>query len=426
MTQSKRLQELRAQRAQIGTDLRRLVDEHPGDKWTADCTAKYDNALAAIDTIDGEIKRIETALQINDAVRESLDQRAGNNGTSDQRAQDEAEGEMRVFLDWARNGLQGLTPEQQTIARQRMAPVQGAGVGTGAAGGFTVPQEFLALLETAMRAYGGMREVATIISTDSGADMPMPTNNDTGNSGSIIAENTAQSTVDVTFGQIILRAFMYTSGIVPVSYQLLQDTAFDIGAWLATQLGTRLARIENNHFTVGTGVATQPQGIANASVGLTIGHTLATGNTLGFTYLGLVSAEHSVDPAYRRSPACRWMMSDTALRQVRLILDSQNRPIFVPGYTIGNDAVGGAPDTLMGYRISINQDMPVPAANARSIAFGDFSKYFIREVRGTQVVRLNERFADALQVAFFGYQRVDGRIIDAGMNPIRLLQNSAT
>lgn len=427
MKLQQRLQALRAERDTAATALRTLVEDRTGQEWRAEDTAKYDNGLKDIDRIDAELDRVEKALRIDAASQSALDQRAGRQDISDQAAQDQAASEMATFLAWARNGMEALTPEQRVIARQRLAPVQGAGVGTGAAGGFTVPQEFLAVLETALRDYGGMREVATVIRTASGADMPMPTNNDTGNSGSIIAENTAQSVLDVSFAQVILRAFMYTSGIVPVSYQLLQDTAFDMGTWLAKQLGTRLARIENNHFTLGTGAATQPQGIANATVGLTIGHTLPAGNTTGFTYPGLVNIEHSVDPAYRRQPSTRWMMSDTALRQVRLIVDGQSRPIFVPGYTAGPGAgVGGAPDTLMGYRIVINQDMPVPAANARSIAFGDFSRYYIREVQGIQVVRLNERFADALQVAFFGYQRVDGRIVDAGTNPIRLGQNSAT
>jgi HK97 family phage major capsid protein len=421
-----RLQALRAERDTAATTLRQHVETKTGNGWTADDTAKYDAGLSDIDRIDAEIDRIEKVIKTESAVNQALDRRAGTRDISDQRAQDEANAEMAVFMGWLKNGMQGLTPEQQAVAQRHLTTVQGAGVATGAAGGFTVPQEFLAVLETSMRAYGGMRDVATIIRTASGADMPMPTNNDTSNSGSIIAENTAQSVLDVTFGQVILRAFMYTSGIVPVSYQLLNDTAFDMGTWLANQLGLRLARIENNHFTLGTGVATQPQGIANATVGLTIGHTQATGGATGYTYPGLVTLQHSVDPAYRRMPNCVWMMSDTALRQVRLIVDTQNRPIFVPGYTIGNDAVGAAPDTIMGHRLVINQDMPVPAANARSVAFGDFSKYFIREVQGIQVVRLNERFADALQVAFFGYQRVDGRILDAGTNPIRLLQNSAT
>ena len=138
MSQSKRLQELRATRAQIGSDLRRLVDENPGDKWTADCTANYDNALQGIDKIDAEIGRIEKALKVADAVSASLDQRAGDASISDQRAQDQAESEMAVFRNWMRDGMQNLTPEQQVIARQRMAPVQGAGVGTGAAGGVSV------------------------------------------------------------------------------------------------------------------------------------------------------------------------------------------------------------------------------------------------------------------------------------------------
>jgi HK97 family phage major capsid protein len=426
MKLQQRLQALRAERDTAATTLRNHVEAKSGKDWTADDTAKYDAGLSDIDRIDAELDRIEKVLKTETAVSAALDHRAGTRDISDQRAQDEANSEMAVFMGWLKGGMQALTPDQQIVAQKRLSTVQAAGVSTGAAGGFTVPQEFLAVLETALREHGGMRQVSTIIRTASGADMPMPTNNDTGNSGAIIAENTAQSVSDVTFAQVILRAFMYTSGIVPVSYQLLQDTAFDMGTWLAGQLGTRLARIENNHFTLGTGAAAQPQGIANASVGLTIGHTLPTGNATGFTYAGLVQLQHSVDPAYRRLPGCVWMMSDAALRQIRLVLDSQNRPIFVPGYTIGNDAVGGQPDTIMGHRIVLNQDMPVPAANARSVAFGDFSRYYIREVQGIQVVRLNERFADALQVAFFGYQRVDGRIVDAGTNPIRLLQNSAS
>lgn len=420
MTLQARLQALRAERDKAATVLRQLVEDTVGKAFDADCQAKYDNGLKDIDRIDAEIGRVETALKIDAAVKSTLDQR----DLPGQQAQDKASQEMKAFLAWCKQGLSDMDPDLAPVARRRIGVVEGAGVSTGAGGGFTVPQEFLAVLETALRDYGGVRQVATIINTATGADMPMPTNNDTAVSGAIIAENTPQNTQDVTFAQITLRAFMYSSGIVPVSYQLIQDTAFDMGTWLANQLAIRLGRIENTHFTVGTGAATQPQGIANPTVGATIGHVLPTGNTTGFTYTGLVSLEHSVDPAYRRN--ARWMMSDIAVRQVRLILDSQNRPIFVPGYTGDSAAVGGQPDTLMGRPLVINQDMPVPAANARSIAFGDFSKYFIRQVQGAQVVRLNERYAEALQVAFFGYQRVDGRIIDAGTNPFRLLQNSAT
>ena len=425
MSYSSKLQALRGQRNQVAGDLRRLVDEHPGEAWTSDCVAKYDGGLAQIDSIDAEITRIERVVSIEAAASGALDRRAGTQGISDQRAQDQASEEMQAFMAYLRVGMAEMPENLRAVARQRFASPQGAGVGTGAAGGFTVPQEFLAVLESAMRAFGGVLEVATVINTDGGADMPMPTNNDTAAVATILAENTAMAVADVTFGQVMLRSNMYASGLVPVSYQLMQDTAFDLGTWLATRLGERLARGQNAHFTNGTGTG-QPQGIFTAAGGATIGHTMPAGNTLSYTYGGLVALQHSVDPAYRRMPGCVWMMSDTALRQIRLIVDAQSRPIFVPGYTLPQQAVGGQPDTIMGHRVVINQDVPVPAANARSVAFGDFSRYYIRRVGAPMVQRLNERFADALQVAFIGFHRADGRIVDAGTNPFRILQNSAT
>jgi HK97 family phage major capsid protein len=66
------------------------------------------------------------------------------------------------------------------------------------------------------------------------------------------------------------------------------------------------------------------------------------------------------------------------------------------------------------------------AANAKSILFGDFSNYLIREVMDFTVLRLVERYAEYLQVAFIGFQRVDGNLIIAGTNPIKYYQNSAT
>jgi HK97 family phage major capsid protein len=75
--------------------------------------------------------------------------------------------------------------------------------------------------------------------------------------------------------------------------------------------------------------------------------------------------------------------------------------------------------------VQINQDMPVMAANAKSIAFGDFqSAYVIRQVTGVQVKRFDERFADALQVGFLSFARYDGTVDDA--NAAKLYVNSAT
>ena len=132
----------------------------------------------------------------------------------------------------------------------------------------------------------------------------------------------------------------------------------------------------------------------------------------------MVSLEHSVDPAYRGN--AKFMMSDSALAKTKLLLDTQGRPLWSAGIA------GGAPDTLLGYPIIINNDMAVMAAGAKSVLFGDFSKYIIRDVLGVTLLRLEERYADFHQVAFLAFARMDGDLLDAGTHPVKHFVNAAT
>jgi len=66
------------------------------------------------------------------------------------------------------------------------------------------------------------------------------------------------------------------------------------------------------------------------------------------------------------------------------------------------------------------------AANAKSILFGDFTRYYVRIVLGMQLMRLVERYADALQIGFLAFMRADGNLLDAGTHPIVYYSNSAT
>jgi HK97 family phage major capsid protein len=125
----------------------------------------------------------------------------------------------------------------------------------GAAGGYTVPAQFLKQLVEAQLFYGGTRRLSTIINTSDqgGADIPVPTDNDTAQAGAILAEAGAVPAQDIgAFGQVVLHSYMYTSKMVKVSLQLMQDAFFPLEPYLVRKLGIRLARIQNTHFTVGT------------------------------------------------------------------------------------------------------------------------------------------------------------------------------
>jgi len=156
-----------------------------------------------------------------------------------------------------------------------------------------------------------------------------------------------------------------------------------------------------------------------------LGKTGTTGQTLTVTYDDLVDLEHSVDPAYRQLPGVGFMMHDTSLRVVRKIKDTQGRPIFVPGYESSNP--GGAPDRLLNRSIFINQDMPVMAANAKSILFGAFKKYKARRVMDLTIFRMTDSaFTRAGQVGFVAFNRMGGNLIDISGTTVKHYANSAT
>jgi len=306
-----------------------------------------------------------------------------------------------AFGAYLRDGLGGMKPELRGIIQPYYGAVQKRALGTtsGAVGGALVPEEFYRRLIEAMQAFGGMRQANTTkITTSSGADMPIPLADDTFNKGAILAEGSYVSTTgtDPTFGSKTLGSFMYTSKLVRVSVQLLQDSAFGLEAWLATALGRRLGRITNDHFTTGAGGGTEPEGIITAAP------AGVTDAALDIDYADLVALEHSIDPAYRSNGA-QWMFHDTTLavlKQIKSVEDG--RPLWLPGLAVA------APDTILSYPYIINQSMPQATAGEKAILFGDFSYYFIRDVQDVRILRLEERFAEYLQVGFLAFLRTDG------------------
>jgi HK97 family phage major capsid protein len=401
---------LREERYKIVVDARAILDSGNG---SAESTAKFDALMIEADNVKAKIDRLE---KLEDSER-SLGERTGisarlRNILPEQVREEDAD-QKRAFGAYLRNGITGLNDDDRRVMNSRFKAAQS--IGTGSGGGYTIPQGFYDDLIGAEKAFGGMIEASFILDTATGNALPIPTDNDTGNTGAIIAENTMVSEVDVTFGQITLNAYTYTSNIVRVSNQLLQDSAFDLDAWLAKQFGTRIGRIVNTHMTVGTGGGAMPTGVVPAS---TAGQTGVTGETTSLIYDDLILLEHSVDPAYRKNAI--FMMADSTLAAIKRLKDTIGRPLWLPGLAADD------PDTINSHKFVINQDMPVMAANAKSILFGDFSNYFIRRVAGAQVLRLTERYADYNQVGFVAFQRFDGNLINAGTNPIKQFVNSAT
>jgi HK97 family phage major capsid protein len=114
------------------------------------------------------------------------------------------------------------------------------------------------------------------------------------------------------------------------------------------------------------------------------------------------------------------MMNDLSVAAVSKLKDTVGRPIWIPSVT------ENAPDLLLGKPVTVNDDMAVMAANAKSIAFGDLSQYTIRDVKNSTTMRRFDDSAFALngQVGFCGWTRSGGNLLDTAA--VKLYQNSAT
>ena len=264
---------------------------------------------------------------------------------------DMSDEDSKLAREFSPSGTVTLKMADTRTARRIRQEFRAQSVGTTTAGGFTVPEGFVAELERAMLQFGGMRQANTrIIRTATGQVLPWPKYNDTGNTGALLAENTQDSEQDVAFTELQLDAYKYTSKIVRVSKELMQDSAFDMASELGQILGERLGRIHNTHQTTGTG-SSQPNGVATAA---TSGVTAASATVL--TWLELIALEHSVDPAYRNG--AQYMFNDTTLSEIRQLVDGDGRPLWQPGLTVG------APDSINGYSYVINQDVADTATTA--------------------------------------------------------------
>lgn len=411
--------ELRAKRAKLVADARAVLDAADAEKreMTAEETATYDAALAEADGVFAKIERMERLDDAEKSLNARVERQASEQRRSVDQISDEEREETDAYNAWLRGGMNALSAEHRAIASSRISTIKNAqGVGSNTGGGYTVPTGFYDQLVDAEKAYGGMLIAGNTINTESGDTLPIPTDNDTTNSGALLSENTQVTAQDVTFGSVTLNAYMYTSKLVLVSIQLLNDSAFDLNTFLANKLGTRIARAINTHFTTGDGAA-KPYGAVNAA---TSGKVGATGESTSLIYDDLFDLEHSVDPAYRVGPKVGFMMSDSTLKAIKKLKDGQGRYLWNAG--IGEKSM----DTINGYKYTINQDMAAMAANAKSVLFGDFSYYWMRRVAGAQVLRLTERYADYAQVGFLAFQRWDGTLIDAGTHPLAYFANSAS
>lgn len=409
------------QRGQLVAEARSILDGVPADADTTQVTEaeqRHDAVMEKLKALDAKIAREERQLQAEQVEEERRRQNRPNGrdgsepgvdepGQGEERSAEQLQAEYRdAFIAMLRSGgdQSALTAEQRTLLRRGYSENRVQVGGVDASGGFTVPTTLAGFIQEAMRDWGPMYDpgITTEIITSSGNPFDIPTNDDTLNTAALLAEGANpvdDNSGDIVFGEKNLGAFLYATPWLQISMELMQDSAFNMEQFAGRKLGERAGRIANRLLTIGTGAA-QPQGIVGAST-----QGLIAAAAAAIAADELITLQHSVNQAYRRSPRCGWMFADTTLATIRRLKDGQGNYLWQMG-----DVRVGQPDMLLGKMYHVNDDVPAIGAGLRSVLFGDMSAYIVRKVGAPMIGIVRERFYPKL--GMIGLVRFDGELAD--------------
>jgi HK97 family phage major capsid protein len=244
-----------------------------------------------------------------------------------------------------------------------------------------VPQSFYDIIQESLVTVGPMLDggIVTLLNTASGEDIKVPVEA-TRPAATAIAEGTSITELDPTFSNITLKS-QKVAVLTKISRELMQDSGIDIMGYLGRTLGTSVGIRVNNLLTVGTGT-TVPNGIVTAAGSGVVGGTAVSG---AFTADNLIDLAHSVDGAYVRLGGA-FMMRRASIGAVRKLKDTAGNYLFAPAATVGS------PDTLLGFPIVENPDVPAIALGAKSVLFGYHGSYHVRQVGGIEVARSDDAY----------------------------------
>ena len=252
-----------------------------------------------------------------------------------------------------------------------------------------VPQSFYAILQEKMQYQGPMLDAnfVTQLNTASGEDIKVPVEASRP-AATAIAEATSITALDPTFSNITLKS-QKVAVLTKVSRELLTDSGIDIVSYLASSLGKSVGIKANNLLTVGTGTV-EAKGVVTAAGSGVVGGTAVGG---AFTADNLIDLAHSVDSDYVRQGA-GFMMKRSSLGALRKLKDTAGQYLYVPAAAVGT------PDSFAGFPVYENPDMATIATGAKSVLFGHFGSYHVRQVGGIQVARSDDAYFAEDEVGF--------------------------
>jgi HK97 family phage major capsid protein len=393
--------ELREKRSNLWENTKAFLDSKRTESglMSADDTAIYEKMETDVVNLGKEIERLERQealdLELSKPINSAI--RTTPNAAFDDSKKGRASNEYRNAF-W------------KAMRNKNSFDVQNAlQIGTDSEGGYLVPDEFEATLIQALEEENVFRQLAKIITTSSG-DKKIPVVASKGTASWVEEEGPIPDSDDA-FGLVSIGAFKLAT-MIKVSEELLNDSVFNLESYIAKEFARRIGAKEEEAFFIGDGSG-KPTGIFNATGGASLGVTAASAAAI--TFDEVIDLYYSLKLPYRKNAV--FTMNDATVKAIRKLKDGNGQYIWQPSITAGQ------PDTVFNKPVITSAYVPIIASATKTIAFGDFSYYWVADRQGRSFQRLNELYAANGQVGFRATQRVDGKLILS--EAIKVLQQKA-
>lgn len=398
-------------------------------------TADFDAKLAKMD------QHIE-AMQEAKSKLEKIEAKLARPGVLDGGRQDgeikEAAEYRQAFMAWVRNPSDvratGELQQKQRELKKANAAALGGDDGwetratatvtsTGSAGGFALPEVIERQIARLSVDISPIRQIATARTVGSPDYKELFDVNGAGFEW--VGESDARNQTNTPDLAEVAPTFGMASAKPQASEESLDDLFFNVEDWLTSSAAEAIAQGEGAAFVSGngtkkpTGFLAGPTPVATADAARAFGtlQYIASGQAAALP----TSADVFFDLIYalraRYRSNARWVTSKLVLSALRKYKDSSNQYLWQPSL------IAGQPDMFMGYPVVEAEDMPAVAANAFSLAFGDFREgYLIADRVGMRITR--DEITTPGFVKFYVRKRVGGKLRNT--QAIKLLKIAAS
>lgn len=384
--------ELRNKRARTWEAAKAFLDSHRNTEGflSAEDDATYTNMENEITALGNEINRLERLeamdREMSMPTSAPLTEKPASAPKLDNKIGRASDAYHKAFWNQLRS-KNPMTPELRNALQE----------GEVAEGGYLVPDTFEHTLIQGLTENGIVRAHAHVITTSNGLHkIPVVASH---GSASWLDEEGDYPESDEAFGQVQLDAHKVGT-LIKVSEELLQDSAFDLESYIASEFSRRIGDKEEDAFLNGDGSA-KPTGILHDTLGGQVGVTAASAAAI--TADELVDLYYSLKAPYRKNAV--WILNDATIRLIRKLKSVEGQYLWQPGLK------DGEVNTILGRPYFTSPFMPTAEVGAKAILFGDLSYYWIGDRQGIAFRRLNELYAGKGQVGFMASKRLDGRTV---------------